>query len=89
MSDVIITDSTALRELNVSGNDIGDNGISVITKGLQSNETLTKLNVSRCKLSVKGSYYIAIRVIIYKFNDLIYVRLACSKYKCHWNVKRD
>ena len=36
-------------------NDIGDSGISVITEWLLSNNTLTKLNVSGCKLSVKGT----------------------------------
>ena len=51
----IIKGSTRLKELDVSFNDIGDNGISVITEWLLSNKTLTKLNVSRCKLSVKGT----------------------------------
>ena len=55
MSTVIITGSTTLRELDVSGNDNGDNWISVITEGLQSNKTLTKLNISDCGLSVKGT----------------------------------
>ena len=54
VSTVIITGSTTLRELNVSCNDNGDNWISVITEGLQSNKTLTKLDVSGCNLSVKG-----------------------------------
>ena len=53
MSTVIIKGSTTLRELNVSYNDNGDNWISVITEGLQSNKTL-KLDVSGCDLSVKG-----------------------------------
>ena len=55
MSTVIITGSTTLRELNVSFNDNGDDWISVITEGLQSNKTLAKLNVSYCGLSVKGT----------------------------------
>ena len=55
MSTVIITGSTTLRELYVSYNDIGDNGISVITEELQSNKTLTKLIVSWCEFSVKGT----------------------------------
>ena len=55
MSTVIITGSTTLRKLDVSYNDSGDNGISVITEGLQSNKTLTKLNVSGCRFSVKGT----------------------------------
>ena len=50
----VITGSTTLRELDVSHNGNGDNWISVITEGLQSNKTLTKLNVSGCDLSVKG-----------------------------------
>ena len=54
-STVIITDSTALRELDVSSNDIGDNGISVITERLQSNKILTKLRVAGCRFFVKGT----------------------------------
>ena len=55
MSTVIITGSTTLRELDVSYNDNGDNWISLITEGLQSNKMLTKLVVSGCHLSVKGT----------------------------------
>ena len=63
MSTVIIAGSTTLRELDISYNDIGDNGISVITEGLQSNKILTKLNVSGCRFSLKGRYYIIILYI--------------------------
>ena len=55
MSTVFITGSTTLRELDVSYNDNGDNWISVITEGLQSNKTLAKLNVSRCDLTAQGT----------------------------------
>ena len=55
MSTVIITGSTTLRELDVSCNDNGDNWISIVTEGLQSNKMLTKLGVSVCDLSVKGT----------------------------------
>ena len=55
MSTVIITGSTTLRELDVSWNNIGDNGILLITQWLLSNKTLTKLDVIRCNLSVKGT----------------------------------
>ena len=55
VSTVIITGSTTLRELNVGRNDIGDSGIIVITQWLQSNKTLTKLDISWCDLSVKGT----------------------------------
>ena len=55
MSTIIITGSTTLRELDVSFNDNGDNWISVITEGLQSNKTLATLYLSECGLSVKGT----------------------------------
>ena len=55
MSTVIITGSTTLRELDVCLNNNGDNGISLITEGLQSNKTLTKLNVSQCDLTAQGT----------------------------------
>ena len=40
-------------------NDIGDDGMSSVADGLQHNNTLTKLNLTNCKFSVKGSYHIA------------------------------
>ena len=67
ISTVIITGSTTLKELDVSWNDVGDNGILVIAEWLLSNKTLTKLNVSHCELSVKGTViykmYIAIDIL--------------------------
>ena len=59
MSTVIITGSTTLRELDVSYNHNGDNWISVITEGLQSNNSLAKLNVSWCDLATQG-------IVLYK-----------------------
>ena len=56
MFTVIITGSTTLMDLNVSSNNIGDKGISVITEGLKSNKTLTKLDVSWCHFTEEGSY---------------------------------
>ena len=52
---VIITGSRTLRELDVSWNDTGDNGISVITEWLLSNKLLRKLNVRGCHFSMKGT----------------------------------
>ena len=43
----------------MGGNDIGDDGMSSVADGLQHNNTITKLAVSHCKFSVKGSYHIA------------------------------
>ena len=52
MSTVIITDSATL---SVSYNDIGDNGMAVISEALQHNKSLTTLGVVECGLSVKGT----------------------------------
>jgi len=39
----------------MGGNPIGDNGIAMMIECLQYNETLTKLFVYECGLSVKGT----------------------------------
>ena len=52
---VIIIDSATLRVLDVSYNDIGDDGMAVISEALQNSKSLTKLYVARCGLSVKGN----------------------------------
>ena len=55
MSTVIITGSATLRVLIVSLNDIGDDGMAVISEALQHNNSLTTLRVAVCGLSVKGT----------------------------------
>ena len=47
--------NNSLQELVMSDNPIGDDGMSSIADGLQCNNTLTKLDVQRCGLSVKGT----------------------------------
>ena len=49
---VMITGSPSLRVLNVSGNPIGDDGISLCHRHIN---TLTELSVHHCGLSVEGS----------------------------------
>ena len=55
MSTVIITGSATLRMLDVSHNDISDDGMAVISEALQHNKSLTTLSVGWCGLSVKGT----------------------------------
>ena len=55
MSTVIITGSATLRVLIVGWNDIGDDGMAVISEALQHNKSLTTLKVDECGLSVKGT----------------------------------
>ena len=44
-----------LQELIMSSNDIGDDGMAVISEALQHNKPLTILSVGQCGLSVKGT----------------------------------
>ena len=44
-----------LQRLHMSGNDIGDEGMAVISEALQHNKSLTTLRVLGCGLSVKGT----------------------------------
>ena len=55
MSTVIITGCATLRVLDVSLNDIRDDGMAVISEALQHNKLLTTLRVAQCGLSVKGT----------------------------------
>ena len=64
MSTVIITGSATLRVLNVSLNDIGDDGMAVISEALQYNKSLTTLPVLRCGLSVKGTVVCVFKCIL-------------------------
>ena len=47
--------NNSLQELVMGYNQIGDDGISSVADGLQCNNTLTKLHVSGCGFSVKGT----------------------------------
>ena len=55
MCTVIITGSATLKVLDVSNNDIGDEGMAIISEALQHNKSLTILDVLRCGLSVEGT----------------------------------
>ena len=44
-----------LQDLEMEGNDIGDEGMAVISEALQHNKSLTTLGVGQCGLSVKGT----------------------------------
>ena len=44
-----------LQELIMNGNDIGDDGMAVISEALQHKKSLTTLVVEQCGLSVKGT----------------------------------
>ena len=45
-----------LKYLDITGNKISDDGIRDVSAGLQQNNTLTKLILGTCKISIKGNY---------------------------------
>ena len=47
--------TNTLQELNMRGNNIGDDGMAVISEALQHNKSFTTLGVVWCGLSVKGT----------------------------------
>ena len=58
MCTVIITGSASLKVLNVGGNPISDDGISLMVDHLYHNTTLNELHVMLCGLSAKGTIII-------------------------------
>ena len=44
-----------LQHLSIGGNDIGDDGMAVLSEALERNKSLTELWVTECGLSVKGT----------------------------------
>ena len=45
-----------LQYLDIGNNEIGDDGVKLITEGLQYNNTLIKLDARSCGISVEGRY---------------------------------
>ena len=91
ISTVIITGSATLRVLEVSFNDISDDGMALISEALQYNKSLTSLRVVRCGLSVKGTVvcvlemYFFINQIIMKLLNTLY-HLMYTIYRLHMFV---
>ncbi|XP_065903428.1 NACHT, LRR and PYD domains-containing protein 3-like isoform X2 [Dysidea avara] len=56
---IVKTSGASLRVLHVTGNDISDDGMSLISSELQYNNILTELRVQWCGLSVKGAICIS------------------------------
>ena len=52
----MLMENKNLIELNISRNNISDDGVRYVTEGLQQNDTLTELYLFGCEISVKGNY---------------------------------
>ena len=51
----MLMDNKKLQNLSIQLNEIGDDGMRHVTEGLQQNDTVTKLELQRCNISVKGN----------------------------------
>ena len=47
----------------MSGNEIGNDGVSLIADGLRCNKALVKLHIRECGISVKGTLLISMLVL--------------------------
>ena len=54
--------TNTLQELHMNSNDIGDDGMAVISEALQHNKSLTTLGVEECGLSVKSTVVCVFKV---------------------------
>ena len=70
--------NNSLQGLDMSGNPIGDDGVSAVADGLQCNNTLTKLHVQECGFSVKGT-------VVYKTE----FKIICPCQVLVYLVKQD
>ena len=61
---MLLCNNHTLKVLDVGWNDIKDVGISEIVAGLQSNKTLSTLNVASCQISDIG-------------DELVYTKHSC------------
>ena len=52
---VLLTKNSAIQCLNLSGNDIGNDGMRIITDVMICNNTLIMLSAEGCGISVEGS----------------------------------
>ena len=50
----MLTKNSKLQHLDINYNIIGDDGVALITEGLQCNNTLIKLDAYICGISVEG-----------------------------------
>ena len=48
-----------VTELDISGNNIGDKGIALISTALQTDATMTRLNITKCNISDDGAESLA------------------------------
>ena len=52
----MLVKNNKLQYLDITGNEIGNDGVKLITEGLQYNNTLIELDADDCGISVEGRY---------------------------------
>ena len=52
----MLIENKSLKLLDISYNSIGDDGMRNVSEGITQNDTLIKLTLYDCEISVKGNY---------------------------------
>ena len=71
--------SNAMQELYISGNKIGDNGVASIATALQTNTTMTILDISECSMSDEGAESLARALIANRSNAMQKLYISGNK----------
>lgn len=58
LNDLLLQDIATLREINVEGCGLGDDGMSELSRGLRKNRTLIKLNLNNNNIGIGGTFNI-------------------------------
>ena len=72
----MLMENNKLQWLYIGLNDIGDDGMRLITEGLQCNNTLTKLVAQGCGVSVEGTQIYCVTTTLIISTTYIYVAIA-------------
>ena len=59
----MLMENKKLQHLSIDSNQFGDDGVRLVTEGLQQNDTLTELRLHSCKISVKGNQLVICNMV--------------------------
>ncbi|XP_073729790.1 uncharacterized protein [Misgurnus anguillicaudatus] len=70
LASVLGSDSTSLKELDLSNNKLQDSGVKLLSDGLQNNSTLEILRLSNCSITEEGYKSLALKLNLSHLTEL-------------------